>query len=271
VVYVHGGGWRIGDKDMATRTFFQRLAGQGHVVMDISYNLWPEAEITTMVGEVKRAVLWLKERSQAYDVNPERLVLMGGSAGAHLALLAAYTPGHTALPPTGMAGDASVRGAVAFYPPVDFFALWQLNQETFAREGSSGAQGLIERAAEGMLDWTFALPDPELGADVRFRTFLSAILGGDPGEAQETYQLLSPSSHVGPHCPPTLLLQGCDDVFHLASSVRGLHQDLQAAGVPTTLVEYPHTEHAFDLVLPQISPLAKAASQDVERFLANLA
>ena len=85
-----------------------------------------------------------------------------------------------------------------------------------------------------------------------------------------TYRLLSPSSHIGPHCPPTLLLQGYDDFFQLAPAVRELHQGLQAAGLPAVLVEYPHAEHAFDLVLPLISPLARAATLDVERFLTLL-
>ena len=43
---------------------------------------------------------------------------------------------------------------------------------------------------------------------------------------------------------------------------------LQAAGVPSVLVEFPNSDHAFDLVLPHISPAAQAATYDVERFLA---
>jgi acetyl esterase/lipase len=119
-IYIHGGGWRIGDKDMATRTFFRRLAGQGHVILDISYTLWPEANIPVMVTEVKQAILWLKENSPAHGVDPERVVLMGGSAGAHLALLAAYTPNPPAFQPTSDSGDTSVRGVVASYPPSIF-------------------------------------------------------------------------------------------------------------------------------------------------------
>ena len=124
VIYIHGGGWRIGYKDMGTRTFFQRLVGQGHVVSDIAYTLSPQADIPTMVTEINQAILWMKEKSGAFGVNPERIVLMGASAGGHLALLAAYTPNHPAFrlfPPD--TGDTSVRGVVAYYPLVDFLTL----------------------------------------------------------------------------------------------------------------------------------------------------
>ncbi|MGD8473042.1 MAG: alpha/beta hydrolase, partial [Anaerolineae bacterium] len=113
VVFVHGGGWRIGEKDMLTRPFFRRLAAQGHTILDIDYTLCPEGDIPTMIAEVKEAVLWIKAHSRQYSLDQERVVLMGGSAGAHLALLAAYTAGHPSLPALSGDGDTSVRGVVA--------------------------------------------------------------------------------------------------------------------------------------------------------------
>ena len=98
--------------------------------------------------------------------------------------------------------------------------------------------------------------------------YIHRLVGCTPEESPETYELLSPAGHVGSHCPPTLLLQGSDDVFQLAPAVRRLQQALRGAGVPSVLVEFPHSEHAFDLILPQISPAAQAATYDVERFLA---
>jgi acetyl esterase/lipase len=83
--------------------------------------------------------------------------------------------------------------------------------------------------------------------------------------------MLSPITHVSKNCPPTLILQGSDDVFELAPATRHLHRALLEAGVPTILVEYPHTEHGFDLILPQISPVAQAATREVDRFLAQMA
>jgi acetyl esterase/lipase len=270
-IYVHGGAWRVGDKDLGTRTFFRRLAAQGHSVLDVAYTLWPGADIPTMIGEIKQAVLWLKEHGHLYGVDPERLVLMGGSAGGHLALMAAYTPGHPELPPLSGDGDTTVRGVIAFYPPVEFMGWWDLFRTQVLGEEDALLQGLLDRSAEGAFARLFMLHSGELESRLAFRDLLPAIMGGKPEDIPETYRLLSPISHVGPHSPPTLLLHGSDDVFALTPGVRRLHWALRHAGVRSLLVEFPHTDHAFDLVLPEVSPVAQTAISDVERFLALLA
>jgi acetyl esterase/lipase len=53
VIYFHGSGWHLLDKDFGTRFFFRHLAAQGHVVMDVAYRLCPEAEVVGMVGDAK--------------------------------------------------------------------------------------------------------------------------------------------------------------------------------------------------------------------------
>ena len=96
-IYLHGSGWAMMDKDFGTRPFFRHLAAQGHTVMDVAYRLISETDIYGMVGDAKRAVAWIKANADRYGINPERIVLGGGSAGAHIALLAGYTPDHPAL------------------------------------------------------------------------------------------------------------------------------------------------------------------------------
>ena len=78
-------------------------------------------------------------------------------------------------------------------------------------------------------------------------------------------------THVDADCPPTLLLQGGHDSIVSAADVRALADRLRAVDVPVVHVEYPQAAHAFDLVLPQISPSAQAALYEVDRFLAVLA
>ncbi len=118
VIYVHGGAWRLGEKDQGTRPFFKRLAGQGHVVMDMEYTITPTTSLDVMVQDLKRAILWMKKYAGNYGVSPDRIVLIGGSAGGHLSLLAAYTPNLPELQPEESDQDTSVHGVVAFYPPV---------------------------------------------------------------------------------------------------------------------------------------------------------
>ncbi len=264
LIYVHGSGWRVGDKDMGTRPFFRRLARQGHVILDLSYSLWPSADMASMVMEVNQAILWLKEHGPAYGFHSAQVVLIGASAGAHLALLAAYTPGHPAFRPAGAAGDTSVRGVVAFYPPVD---LLSMNDEDKAMPSSPA---IVDRLGRDMMKRFFRTQDAS-GDHRHYDHFLAEMLGGKVEDIPDTYRLLSPIYHVGPHCPPTLLIQGSDDVFGLAHGARRLHQSLGAAGAPSVMLEFPHTEHAFDLILPHISPTAQRSTRGVELFLAHLA
>ena len=269
IIYAHGSGWRVGDKDMLTRPFFRSLVGEGHVVLDIAYSLFPEADIPTMVREVNQAIIWMKDNRQAYQVNPGRIVLMGGSAGAHLSLLAAYAPEQPEFQPGDDNSDTSVRGVIAYYPPADLRDTFTQTQKLVSRK-----QHPIDNLANALFTRIFELHPDSSSQDVHdgseYENYMINILGGSVEKIPEVYDLLSPIKHVCKDSPPTLLLQGSDDVFDLAPAVRGLQQALVQAGVPAILVEYPHTEHGFDLILPQISPVARAATREVERFLACL-
>jgi acetyl esterase/lipase len=252
-IYCHGSGWSILDKDMFTRPFFRHLVSQGHTVMDIAYRLLPEVDIYGMVGDVKRAVAWMKANADDYDVDPEMIVLGGGSAGGHLALLAAYTPEHPELTPEELDGvDLSVRGVVSYYPPTDLLALYQHTDQ---------------RKMAGR-------PPVPIGPDSTMtrRDFarLDIFLGGWPQDVPDAYELGSPASHVQPGSPPTLLFQGEQDVLVPAEPTCALHAKLVEAGVPAINVVFPSTDHAFDLALPQINPAAQSALYDVDRFLALL-
>ena len=98
------------------------------------------------------------------------------------------------------------------------------------------------------------------------------FLGGRPDEWPELYRQISPIVHVGADTPPTLQFVGEHDVYVSDSgSVSALHRKLQEVGVPSVYVEFPRTDHAFDLFLPEISPAAQAAMYDVDRFLALMA
>jgi acetyl esterase/lipase len=255
LVYIHGGAWFMWDKDSYTRPFFRHLVAQGHTVMDVAYRLCPEADIYGMIGDVKRAIAWIKANASRYGVDPDKVVLGGASAGGHLALLAGYTPGHPELTPEDVKGvDLSVCGVLSYYGFTDLLDLYQrMNLEQ--KEG---------------------LPPVPIGTNPDFaergRLFgrLDILLGGWPQDAPHMYPLASPTAHVRPGCPPTLLIQGRQDSFVPVDATCAHHRKLVEAGVPAINVVYPWTEHAFDLILPQIAPTAQSALYDVDRFLALL-
>ncbi len=269
VIYLHGSAWHYLDKDMGTRRFFRHLAGQGHVVMDVAYTLAPKAQLKPMVSDVKRAIAWIKAHADEYRVNPERVVLVGGSAGGHLALLSAYTPNHPQLQPDDVGdADTSVRAVISYYGITDLrtsHAHFADEIELFSDEETRLSQWLAGEAERLCRRKRILPPD---GILVNTPDFVSSLLGGTPDQVPDLCELGSPRSHVGPHCPPTLLLQGTHDTGGMWRDVICLHRTLDRAGVPVVYVEFPDTDHAFDLVFSRWSPVAQAATYDTERFLA---
>jgi acetyl esterase/lipase len=272
-IYLHGGAWHFMDKDLSTRTFFRHLAAQGHVVMDVAYRLCPEVDLRKMVGDAKRAVVWMKANAERYGVDPARVVVAGGSSGGHLALLAAYAPDHPDLTPADVAEvDRSVRAAVAYYPGTDLRAGYHHYETLFGglmKAPQPGKPNFLFRAIGRMSKLVVGgAADEKTGPAFSIDRMMGDLLGGTPAEVPEAYQMASPISHVGPACPPTLILQGEDDPFQPVGLSRALHDRLTGAGVPSVLVVYPQTEHGFDLLLPRYAPAAQAALYEVDRFLA---
>jgi acetyl esterase/lipase len=254
-IFFHGSAWFVGDKDMLTRPMFRHLVAQGHTVMDVAYRLCPEVNIFDMVGDIKRSIAWMKANANRYGVNPDKVVLAGGSAGGHLALLAAYTPDHPQLGAADLKGtDLSVCGVVSYYGPTDMLAeykryMWKAYYSKMPPLpiGSTGPIKMSENLYVGRLDM---------------------LLGGHPDEVPEIYQLTSPISHVKSGCPPTLLIQGEKDLLVPVEATRALYTKLCEAGVPAINIIFPWTDHAFDLAVPQINPPAQSGLYSVDRFLA---
>jgi len=258
MIYLHGGAWQSFDKDVGTRPFFRHLTSLGHVVMDVSYRMVRETDMQGMLGDAKRAIAWLKANAAYLDVNPERIVVSGGSAGGHLALMAAYTPNSPDFDPDDVhTVDTSVRGVVAYYPVPDLRTL----RDTWSEQAMHPLAHALGRSLgyfsrEGYLRWT------ELA---------ERLFGGSLDEIGDLLLTYSPVAHVGDRCPPTLILQGQHDHVIPLADVRALTRSLVAAGRQAVLVELPQVEHAFDMFALQVSPPAQSALYDVERFLALMA
>ena len=270
VIFLHGSLWQALDKDFLTRPLFRRIAGQGHTVLDLAYPLAPDADLEEMVEAVHGAIGWLREHAQAYGVRPDRIVLMGSSGGAHLALLAAYTADRSAPP---------VRGVVSLFGMTDLAAFFAEYGRSNPAQPHSSA-GITKAMRPRIHDRTFldrALTRARIFPAYRHGNMpggpmaLIDLLGGTPNEMPDAYRLGSPIAHVRPGCPPTLQILGDDDFVVEVSHARRLHARLGEAGVPSIIVELPDTVHGFDQyfgVSRRVAPAAQAATYDIERFLA---
>ncbi len=273
-IYLHGSAWYLGDKDMGTRLLFRQLASQGHLVMDVAYRMSPETDMYGMVGDARRAIAWMKEHGGKYGVDPDRIVIGGGSAGSHLTMLAAFAEGNPELTPIELQGlDLSVKGVVAIYGPSDLTANYYhtAQHETtreLARELTAKEPGPMRQLVKTLMgeDYTrMGLHKPRESSAFLY------LLGGHPEELPEKYELFSPVHHVHPGCPPTLLIHGGEDLLVPVEGSRALERKLREVGVPVVSLILPQTDHAFDLILPRWSPPAQAAMYEIERFLAILA
>lgn len=269
-IYLHGSAWTLLDKDFGTRTFFRHLAQQGHVIMDVAYRLFPETDIMGMVHDAKRAIAWMKSQAGAFRIDPERIVIGGGSAGGHIALLAAYTAQKEAFTPVDLSGtDLRVQAVISLYGPTDlkatyYYTAQHLNQKSSLstnQEGSGGVQSWIQQKMGDNYH--------RLGFDKSVEPgMLAPILGGHPDEIPDIYEQFSPLTQVGNQSPPTLIIQGEHDIIVPVKAARQLYDRLTQAGVPAVLHLLPQSDHAFDLILPRISVSAHNAYFDIERFLA---
>jgi len=221
-----------------------------------------------MLGDIKRAVAWLKAHAAEYGIDPARIVLIGGSAGGHLSLLAGYAPHLPALTPEDVrATDLSVRAVVSYYGPTDLRAFYNY---TWGHMMATSKDLFIRIQRSPVL--RHLIPGGSSPQRMNLEKGMQALtnLFPRPDDAQEWYALLSPVEYVRPDCPPTLLLQGSDDAGVPAEATRALAEKLRAAGVPVVCVIYARAEHAFD-VMPIWSPVAQASFEDVDRFLALMA
>jgi acetyl esterase/lipase len=255
-IFSHGSAWSMLDKDFGTRPFFQHLANQGHLVMDVAYRLCPEVDIYGMVGDVKRAVAWMKANASHFGANPDCIILGGASAGGHLSMLVGYAPELPQFTPPELQGvDLSVRGIISFYGPSDLCAVYQhTRQERMVGLPKIPTKNPNQRN----------LSPQNAGR-------LDVLLGYHLSENSQVYAQASPVNYVHPGCPPTLLIQGAHDLITPVEATQVLHQKLLQAGVPTINIVFPCTDHAFDLLVPGISPVTQSAVYAVDRFLAVMA
>jgi acetyl esterase/lipase len=92
LLFVHGGGWSIGDKAHAAPDKAKWANGMGWAFASTNYRLVPQATVESQAADVASAIAWLRANADAQGLDSDRIVLMGHSAGAHLAALVGTDP-----------------------------------------------------------------------------------------------------------------------------------------------------------------------------------
>ena len=216
LIVVHGGSWSAGERSDFPQ-WNQLFAAQGFTVFDIDYRL-AQPNYLTATGDVKCAVKWVKENAVKFKISPDRIALLGRSAGGHLALLAAYSAGDARLAASCSEtdGNENVRAVVSIYAPTDL--VWAYDNPA------------NQRVIDG----------PQT---------LANFLGGSPHESDEMrqrYLLASPVSHITRNTPATLLIHGGRDQLVRPENMNLLAGKLNEAGAPHKTLFIPYAQHGFD-------------------------
>jgi acetyl esterase/lipase len=132
VIFVHGGSWYSGDK-RSYAWVGEALAQLGYVAVVVNYGLMPETRFPDFVHDAARAVAQVRRDAARYGGDSTHLVLMGHSAGAHIAALISYDARYLA--PHGMTPKA-LYGFVGLSGPYDFVLDTRLLQRTFAGDSA---------------------------------------------------------------------------------------------------------------------------------------
>ncbi len=221
VVALHGGAWRGGSrKDLSqpiswadlgvqqTKSFVEDVASRGYVAASVGYRLSPAHKFPAHIEDVKTAVRYLRAHAKALNIDPDRIGVVGFSAGGHLAALLGTTDKAAGFD-TGLYAEESskVKCVVDFFGPSDL----TLYAETPG----------IEKA------------------------FMRPLLGGTFDKQPELFRKASPVEYVTKDAPPFLIFHGTADfVVPYVHSTR-LHAKLKAAGVPTELVPMRGKSHGW--------------------------
>jgi acetyl esterase/lipase len=231
LVQIHGGGWMIGDKREQGRPLMHHLAANGWVCVAPNYRLSPRVAFPEHLIDVKRALAWVREHVAEYGGDPGFVAITGGSAGGHLAALAALTANDPGYQPGFEHVDTSVVACVPFYAPYDLTG-------RFGGRGADGFSGLVERL----------------------------VMKQTVAEAPDAFSRASPFDQIVPGAPPFMIVHGTADSLVPVAAARAFAGRLGEVSTGATVyLELPGAQHAFEVFH---SVRSEAVVRGIHRFLA---
>lgn len=208
LVFIHGGGWKGGDR-ADYKVYLIPFAKKGYITATVSYRFINDGPYPACVEDIEHAVQWFYSNSEKYGYDPDRIALIGGSAGGHLALLGAYgwrnsnEKNDTAL--NNNETIHHIKAVVDFYGPADLTTEYARNHSTVTN--------FIKKTYD---------------------------------EAPELFLEASPVHYLDKNDPPTLIFQGTSDELVPVSQSDNLKKQLDSLGVPAVYYRLPLWPHTMD-------------------------
>ena len=210
IIFIHGGSWTKGDK-MDYLIYLLSYAEKGYVTASLSYRFAQEAKFPAALEDVICGIKWLKANGIEYGIDSSNVALVGGSAGSHLALLAAYTMGgpYNSGNCDNDGASPRVNAVVNFYGPTDLTTKYAISRD-----------------------------------ETKF------FLGLDYKDNPEKYLVASPVHFVTPDDPPTMTFIGTLDELVPVNQAEILNETLIAADVPHNYHRLKGWPHTMDAAVP---------------------
>ncbi len=214
MLIVHGGGWMAGDKLTDIVPVFAPFA-TNFTWFTINYRLAPTNRWPACYEDVQTAIRWVKAHAAEYKGDPDRIALLGYSAGGHLVTLAGTRSGQkTFLQKLHLSKktDEAVQAVAAFAPPTDLVA------DNIRRGGLS----------------------------ISMRNLFNCDSTNITDSVRAVLKKNSPLTYVQPGLPPFLLINGSADKTVPVGQTEVFHQALLAAKVDSTLLVIPEGQHRIN-------------------------
>ena len=249
IVWIHGGGLIFGSRTMLPEDERDEFLRSGYIVVSIDYRLAPETKLPSILEDVEDAYRWVREKGPGlFQCDPERLAVVGASAGAYLALMA------------GARFHPSPKVIVSFYGYGDIAGPWYsqpspyyLSQPRVAKEA---ALQVISRN-----EISEAPIEPRVNFYIYCRQnglWPKQVAGFDPLKQSENLIAYSPDHLVKPGYPPTMLLHGDRDTdvpFQLSERMAAA---LEQQNIEHRLYRMRGFDHLFDVSPNGLPPAGKA-------------
>ena len=210
IIYVTGGGFINANKDNGIQ-LRMHLAEKGYVVGSISYRVAPTAKFPEPLEDVKAAIRYVKANAEKFGVDPERVGIVGGSAGGYLSAMAGTTSGtRTFDKGENLQVNSEVKAAVNLYGLSDLTQVGSdYSEEVQARHRSAGATEAL---------WVNGSP----------------VFGGTDGGIladKKAAEKANPINYITKKSAPMLLMHGTADTLVSPSQTDLLFQALQQKGI----------------------------------------
>ncbi|WP_449445538.1 alpha/beta hydrolase [Ureibacillus acetophenoni] len=232
IVYIHGGGLVWGSKEDLKKEQIEFYLGAGFNIFSINYRLAPETKLPEIITDIEHAIYWLKhEGVDHFNYDPEKIAVIGGSAGGYLALLSGTF-------------ETKPNCIVSFYGYGDIHGDWAHKPSPHYEKMTKVPKELAD-----MLVTNKVITDGPI--QKRYAIYMYGRQSANwihsiSGLYRSELFAYCPLHNITSSFPPTLLLHGTldEDVPYEQSVL--MSEALTKANIPTELITIENGKHVFD-------------------------